>query len=121
MRKVNQKSILREEQLIVIGLGAAGLAKQGQQVGNGELFLFFAGHVHDDLTGVHHDEAVAVAKRIAHVVRNHERGELLLRDEPFSDFKHFGCRLRIKSGRMFIKQQELRAQSVAMSSVSAWR
>ena len=35
--------------------------------------------------------------------------ELLLRHETFSDFKHFGCRLRIKSGRMFIKQQELRA------------
>ena len=63
-----------EKELIVICLRTAGLAKQGQQVGNGELFLFFAGDIQHHMARIHHNEAVAVGDGIAHIVGDHHGG-----------------------------------------------
>ena len=57
---------------------------------------------------MHHDEAVAEAKGVLHVVRDHERCELALFHDILCDVENFFCRLGIKRCRVLVEEQELR-------------
>ena len=55
-----------------------------------------------------HDEAIAVAQRILHIVRNHQRRQLILRDDLLCQFQHLRRRLRVKGCRMLIEEEQIR-------------
>ena len=71
------------------------------------MLLFIALDVDHDAAGVHHHQTIAVAQRVAHVVRNHERGELLRGHQAIGEFEHFSGRLGIQGCGVFVKQQQL--------------
>ena len=56
---------------------------------------------------MHHDEAVAQANRVVHVVRDHERREPSLGDDLLGEVEDLLGRLGVKGGRVLVKQQQL--------------
>ena len=69
---------LSGEQRAVAGqLLTRGLLEQFEQIGLVQVLLFLAGDVHDDAAFVHHDEPVAQADGVVHVVGDHHGGEVL--------------------------------------------
>ena len=58
---------------------------------------------------VQHDEAVAVLNGIAHVVRDHQRGELALAHDAVSELHDLGSGLRVEGCGVLIEQQQLGA------------
>ena len=56
---------------------------------------------------MHHHQTIAVAQRVAHIVRDHERSELLRGHQAIGEFEHLSGRLGIQGCGVFIKQQQL--------------
>ena len=56
---------------------------------------------------VHHDEAVAQADGIVHIVRDHQRGEIVLGDDLFGEIEDLGCSFGVKRCGVLVKQQQL--------------
>ena len=86
---------------------AAGLGEEVQQLFDGEVFLFFSGDVEDDVSLVHHDQAVAVGDGVAHVVRDHQRRQMILMDDLIRQFEHLGRRLGVERRRVLVEEQQL--------------
>ena len=61
-----------QQQLVICRIAAAGLGKERQQIGYGELLLFPAGNIQHHAAGIHHNEAVAVGNGVLHVMGNHQ-------------------------------------------------
>jgi hypothetical protein len=53
----------------------------------------------DDLALAHHDEAIAHPDRVVHVVRDHDRREARLGDDPLGDAEH-----ELRGGRALVAQ-----------------
>ena len=98
---------LAQQHAVVGEFAAADLFELLQQIGNGERFLLFAGNVVDNVALVHHDEAVTQADGIVHVVRDHQRGEVVLGDDLFGEIEDLGCGFGIKCCGVLVKQQQL--------------
>ena len=73
-----------------------------------QLLLFLPCHVVDDVTLVHHDEAVAVFDGILHVVGDHHGGQMVLLHDARRKGKHLQRRFGVQCGGMLIQQQKLR-------------
>ena len=56
---------------------------------------------------VHHDEAVAQTDGVVHVVRDHQRGEVVLGDDLFGEIEDLGCGFGVKCCGVLVKQQQL--------------
>ena len=53
-----------------------------QEVFDGQPLLFLALDIEDDIALVHHDQAVPVMDSVPHIMRNHQRGQPVPRDDP---------------------------------------
>ena len=84
------------------------MAEQRQQIRHGELFLLLAGNIDDNVPGVHHNEAVAVGNGVLHVVRDHERREVVLLHDAVGQLQNLRRRARVERSRMLVEQQQLR-------------
>ena len=73
--------------VIIEGL-AGGLLEAVEEVGNSHVGTLFAGDVQNDLTGVHHDGAVAELQCGLHIVRNHHTREVVFLHSVFCDLEH---------------------------------
>ena len=60
------------------------------------------------MTLVHHDQAVAKADRVVHVVGHHERGELTLADDLLRELEDLRSRLGVQRGGVLVEQQHAR-------------
>ena len=100
---------LGEDRAVVGELVAAGLRELLKKIGHGQLLLLLARNVEDDVAVVQHDEAVAVLNGIAHVVRDHQRGELALAHDAVGELHDLGGGLRVECRGVLIEQQQLGA------------
>ena len=98
-----------EDRAVVGELVAAGLRELLKKIGHGQLLLLLARNVEDDVAVVQHDEAVAVLNGIAHVVRDHQRGELALAHDAVGELHDLGGGLRVECRGVLIEQQQLGA------------
>ena len=57
---------------------------------------------------MHHDEAVAVIDGAAHIVRDHQGGEVVFVYDLFGDLQHLLRRLGVKGCGVLVKHQQLR-------------
>ena len=78
------------------------------QVLHSELLLVLAGNVQNDAPFVHHDQAVAVGNGVAHIVGDHQRGQMVLADDPVRGLQHLGGGLGVQGGGVLVQQQQLR-------------
>ena len=53
---------------------------------------------------MHHYQAVAVQYRVAHVVRDHHRGQLIAADNFVGGVQHLGCGLGVERGCVLVQQ-----------------
>ena len=74
----------------------------------GELLLLLTLNVEDDMALIHHDEAIAVADRVLHVVGDHESRQIVLLHDLIRKLQHLGGSAGVESCGMLIEQQELR-------------
>ena len=75
-----EESILRQQHPIIRERFTAGYLKPLEQVADLKLLLLFTGHVINNLSVHHHDEAVSHGNRVVHVVCNHDCGQIVLLD-----------------------------------------
>ena len=75
---------------------------------DGEIFLFFALDIEEDLAAEHHDQAVAAAQGVTHVVRDHEGCEMTAVHDIRRDPEYLFRCLRVEGCGMLIEQQQLR-------------
>ena len=73
-----------------------------------QLLLLLPCHVVDDVTLVHHDEAVAVFDGILHVVGDHHGGQMVLLHDACREGEHLQSRFGVQCSGVLIEQQELR-------------
>ena len=78
------------------------------QIIHGQLLLVFAGNVKYDPTLMHHDQSVAVIDGILHVMSDHHGGQMIFINQLLRYFKDFCRRFGVKSGGVFVQQQDLR-------------
>ena len=102
------KSFSRQKQTVVRHFISRSLFKEREQVAHGQARFFFTFDVDEDVSFVHHDEAVAEAKGVLHVVRDHERRELAFFYDGFCDVENFFRRLGVERRRVLVEEQELR-------------
>ena len=100
-------SISGKQHSIVGKLTVADLLKALQQVADLQVLLFLAAHIVDDVTLVHHDQAVAVLDGILHVVGDHQGGQVVFLDDLLGQRQHLGRGLGVKGGGVLVQQQEL--------------
>ena len=112
---------LIEQHTVVGELAACDLLELGEKVGNGKRLLLFSCNVKDDMALMHHDEAIAQADSIVHVVRDHKGREVILLDDFLGKGKDLSSGFGVKRRRMLVEREHLRLLRVAMSRVSAWR
>ena len=72
-----------------------------------QLLLFLPCHVVDDVTLVHHDQAVAVFDGILHVVGDHHGGQVVFLHDACREGKHLQRRFGVQCGSVLVQQQEL--------------
>ena len=72
-----------------------------------EILFLLARTFINNLTAIHHDEAVAIANRVFHVVRDHQRGDFGFGDDLFRQLHDFLCRRGIQRGGMFVQQKDI--------------
>ena len=94
-----------EDRAVVGEFVAACLGELLKKVGHGEVLLFLTRDIEDDAALVQHDEAVAVLDGVAHVVRDHQRGELTLAHDAVGQLHDLGGGLRIERGGVLVEQQ----------------
>ena len=63
--------------------------------------------VQHDAAFAHHDEPVAEVYRVAHIVRDHEGGEVIFSDYLLREFKHLGGGFGIQRGGVLVKKEQL--------------
>ena len=57
---------------------------------------------------VHHDQTVAQTDSVIHVVRNHERGQMVFVDNLLGQVEHLRGRLGVEGRRVLVEQQQAR-------------
>ena len=67
-----------------------------EQIADGEVLLFLTADINDNVTGIHHNQTVAVLDGILHVMRYHQCGEIVACDDLFGDLQHLICGFRIE-------------------------
>ena len=77
-----------QDHSVIRKLTAAGDLELCQQVGDLQVLLFIARDVVDDVTLVHHDEAVAVLDGVLHVVGDHHGGQVVLLNDLRREGQH---------------------------------
>ena len=80
----------------------ANAAKRSRRSFFRELLLFFARDVKDDVTLIHHDEAVSVGDRVFHVVGDHECREAVLLNDLVGELQDLCRRRRVERRRVLI-------------------
>ena len=55
---------------------------------------------------VQHDQTVAVGDGIAHIVGNHQSGQVMLADDPVGEFQHLGGGFGVQGGGMLVQEQQ---------------
>ena len=106
----------------IVGKGAAAcLLEKCKQLCNGELLFLLARDIDRNVTVVHHDQAIAVYDSIVHIVRDHQRGEMIFADQLIGDLQHLCRRFGVECRGMLVKQKYLRLFERCLSSVTAWR
>ena len=95
---------LAQQQLVVRLSGAGGLAKFGQKVLHGELFLVLTGDVQSDVALVHHDKPVAMGDGIPHIVGDHQGGKVVPLDDLLCSVQNFGRCLGVQGGGVLVQQ-----------------
>ena len=73
-----------------------------------EPFLFLPGDIVEDGPAVHHDEAVPDRDGVPHIMRDHQRRELVLLDDLPRKLQNLRSGLRIQSRRVLVKEQQFR-------------
>lgn len=63
-----------QQQAVTCQLAAGGFLEHGEQILDGQVRFFLAADVEEDVPVVHHDQAVAEAQGVAHVVGDHQGG-----------------------------------------------
>ena len=69
--------------------------------------FFLTADVEEDVPVVHHDQAVAEAQGVAHVVGDHQGGELLFADDGLGQSEHFLGSLGVEGCGVLVEQQQL--------------
>ena len=77
-----------------------------QEIFHGQTLFFLAADIENDLSGVHHDQAVAVLDGFAHVMCNHLGGQTMLFDQLLGQFQYLGTGLGVKCGCVLVEQQD---------------
>ena len=54
---------------------------------------------------VQHDQTVAVGDGIAHIMGNHQGGQVMLADDPVGEFQHLGGGFGVQGGGMLVQEQ----------------
>ena len=75
-----------------------------QQILDCQLLLILAAYVEYAVALVHHYQAVAVQYRVAHVVRDHHRGQLIAADNFVGGVQHLGRGLGVERGCVLVQQ-----------------
>ena len=78
-----------------------------EEVLYGELLLLLAGDVQDDPAGAHHQQAVAVADGVLHIMGDHQGGKVVLCHDLVGEGEHLGGGLGVESRGVLVQQQEL--------------
>ena len=94
---------LTQQQAVTCQLAASCFLEHGEQVFDGQVGFFFAADVEEDVPVVHHDQAVAEAQGVAHVVGDHQGGQLLLADDALGQSEDFFGRLRVEGGCVLVE------------------
>ena len=97
-----------QKHTVIIEGFSGGLLEAVEEIGNSHVGTLFAGDVQNDLTGVHHDGAVAELQCGLHIVRNHHTREVVFLHGVFRDLEHLFGGGGVKRGGMLIEQKELR-------------
>ena len=78
-------------------------------------------YVHHNAPVVHHDEPISVGDGVAHVVGDHQCGQVVALDDALRGFQHLGSGLGVQGCGVFVRSRSFGFCSVAMSSVNACR
>ena len=87
---------------------SSGLSKQLQELIHSELLFLLALNIQDNPSLVHHDQTVAMADGIIHVMGDHQGCELALVHHLICNIQHLSRCFGVQRGGMLIQQQELR-------------
>ena len=55
---------------------------------------------------VHHDQAITQTDGVVHIVRDHERGQVVLVDDLLGQVEHLRCRLGVEGRGVLVEQQQ---------------
>ena len=73
-----------------------------------QLFLFFPCHVIDNMSFIHHNQAIAVCNCILHVVGDHQSRQVVLSNNPVCCLQYLCSCFGIQCRCMLIQKQKLR-------------
>ncbi len=100
-------SVPAQQRLVALERIARALGEAVDQLALGETLFLLAPHVQDDPALVHHDQTVAVADRVAHVVGDHQRGQMLLGHDAVRQLQHLRGGGGVERGGVLVEQQQL--------------
>ena len=86
---------------------SARLGEEVEKILNREALLILAAYVYHDLARIHHNEAIAVLYRVAHIMRDHKCCKVISIYDILGNFKHFFRGLGVESCRVLVEEQEL--------------
>ena len=95
-----------QQQLVVGLVRAAGFAEQREELLHGQLLLLLPRDIRHNPAVVEHDQAVAVGDGIAHVMGNHEGGQLIPLHDLLRGVQNLGRRFGVQGGGVLVQQQE---------------
>ena len=93
---------LTEQQSVTVQHITAGLLKHLQKIRNRQTRLFFTFDINNYPSVMQHDQPVAAAQGVTHIMSNHQRRQMIPVNDPFRQSQNFSSCFRIKGCRMFI-------------------
>ena len=70
------------------------------------MLLLLTADIHHNPAVIHHNQAVAVGNGIAHIVGDHQSGQVILCHNFLGHIQHLGCGLGVKGRGMLVQQQQ---------------